>query len=88
MSTLEEIKAAAARLDPDDQVELFKWWTTSATFKARQLAGLRKAIAAGIDQLDCGRFRTYHDSNLMKLAEEVGRAGRKRLKQGGRHAPA
>jgi hypothetical protein len=79
MSTLEEIKAATARLKLDEQVELFKWWTSTDSFKTRQLAALRKDLAIGIDQLEHGQYRTYNDADLMQLAEDVGRAGRERL---------
>ena len=88
MSTLEEIKAATAALGPDEQVELFKWWTQSDTFRARQLANLKQDLAVGIEQLEHGRYRTYDDANVMQLAEEVSKAGRKRLKGGREHPPA
>ena len=83
MSVLEKVKAAAAKLDPDEQVELFRWWIESDTFKARQLAALKRDLAAGIDQLDSGRYQTYDDANVLQLAEDVGRAGRERLKKRG-----
>src|SRR6266540_6297963 len=70
MSTVEEIKAAAAKLNPDEQVELFRWWVESDAFKARHLAALKRDLAAGLDQLDHGSYRSYDDSNLMQLAEE------------------
>jgi hypothetical protein len=79
MSTVEEIKAAAAGLNPDQQVELFRWWTQSDTFKARHLAALKRDLAAGIEQLDQGRYRTYDDANVMQLAEEFAQSGAKRL---------
>jgi hypothetical protein len=79
VSKLEEIKAAA-RLDPEDQFELFKWWVQSDAFKARQLAALQQDLAFGIEQLEHGRYNTYDDGTVMKLAEEVGQSGRKRLK--------
>jgi hypothetical protein len=82
MSTLDEIKAATERLKPDEQEELFKWWVQSDAFKARQLAVLRRDIAVGIDQLDHGRYRSYDDASVMQLAEEVGKSGRERLKDG------
>lgn len=82
MSVLEKVKAAAAKLDPDEQVELFRWWVESDLFKARQLAALKRDLAAGIDQLDNGRYQTYDDANVMQLAEDVGRSGRERLKNG------
>ena len=83
MSVLEKVKAAAAKLDPDEQVELFRRWVESDTFKARQLAALKRDLAIGLDQLDSGRYRTYNDANVMQLAEDVGRAGRERLKKRG-----
>ena len=75
MSTLEEIKAAAAALNPDEQLELFRWWTRSDTFRARQLAALKRDLAAGIEQLEHGRYRSYSDASVMGLAEEVGQVG-------------
>jgi hypothetical protein len=81
MSAVEEIKAATAALDPDEQYELFRWWVESNSFKQRQLAALKRAIAAGIEDLDQGRYQTYTAGGGMQLAEEVGRSGRKRLTQ-------
>jgi hypothetical protein len=42
MKAVEKIKAAAAELNPDEQVELFRWWVESDTFKTRQLATLKR----------------------------------------------
>ena len=44
-----------------------------------KLAALKREVAVGIDDLNRGRFQTYNDSNLMKLADDVGRRGRNRL---------
>ena len=79
MSAIEKIKAAAAELDPDEQYEFFRCWIESDSFKQRRLAALKRDIAVGIEQLNNGRYQTYDDSNVMQLAEEVGRSGRKRL---------
>lgn len=79
MNTLEEIKAAAAALNPEEQVELFRWWTQSDTFRSRQLAALARDVAVGIEQLEQGRYRTFQDTTLMQLAEDVGKSGRERL---------
>jgi hypothetical protein len=87
MSAVEKIKAAAAELDPDEQVELFRWWVESDMFKQRQLAALKRDIAIGLDQLDNGRYQTYDDANVMQLAKEVGQAGRERLKNASKTAP-
>jgi hypothetical protein len=43
------------------------------------LTALKNAIASGTKDLAQGRYRTYDDSNLMQLAEEIGRSGRERL---------
>jgi hypothetical protein len=79
MSTVEEIKAAAAKLNPDEQVELFQWWVESDTFKQRHLAALKHEIALGVQDLERGRYQTHTDANVMQLAEDVGRTGRERL---------
>jgi hypothetical protein len=81
MSTVDEIKAAAAKLSPEERYDLFRWWIKSEAFKARQLAALKKDLAAGIEDLEHGRYREYDDSNVMQLAEEVEHSGRERLKK-------
>jgi hypothetical protein len=88
VSTLEEIKAATKLLKPDEQVELFNWWVQSDTFKARQITALKRELAVGIDQLDQGRYRAYDDTNVMQLAEEVGKSSRERLKNSRKNSPA
>jgi hypothetical protein len=72
MSAVEKIKSAAVQLDPDEQVELFRWWVESDTFKQRHLAALKRDLATGLKQLETGRYRTYDDTNVMQLAEDVG----------------
>ena len=81
MSAVEKIKAAAAKLNPDEQFELFRWWVDSDTFKQRQLAALKRDLAVGIEQLENGRYRTYDDTNVMQLADELIHNGRKRLEK-------
>ena len=81
MSAVEKIKAAAAELDPDEQFELLRWWVESDSFKARQLAALKRDITIGIEQLENGRYQTCDNANVMQLAEDIGRAGRKRLEK-------
>jgi len=84
MSAVEKIKAAAAQLNPDEQYEFFRWWIESDGFRQRQLAALKRDIAAGIDDLEKGRYREYSDANVMQLAEEIGRSGRERLAKSGK----
>ncbi len=79
MSAVEKIKAAAATLNPDEQYELFRWWTELEGFQQRQLAALKRDIGAGIEALEKGRYRVYSDADVMRLAEDIGQAGRERL---------
>jgi len=44
-----------------------------------KLAILKREIAAGIADLENGRFRTYTDENLKQLADEICQRGRMRL---------
>ena len=37
MTAVEKIKEAAARLNPDEQYELFRWWAESDAFKEGNL---------------------------------------------------
>lgn len=83
MSAVEKIKLAAAGLNPDEQYELFQWWTASDAFRQRQLTALKCQLTSGIDDLDDGRYQTYDDKNVMQLAEDIGRVGRVRLKTPG-----
>jgi hypothetical protein len=79
MNALEKIKAQASKLNPDEQYDLFRWWIESDGFKAKQLTALKKDIAAGIEDLENGRYQVYSESNAMRLAEDVCRRGRDRL---------
>lgn len=81
MNAVEKIKTAAAKLNADEQVELFRWWVESDTFRQRHLAALKREVALGVDDLECGKYQTYNDAKVMQLAEDVGRAGRERLKK-------
>ena len=81
MTAVEKIKAAAAELNPDEQVELFRWWVESDTFKQRHLATLNREIAAGVKDLENGRYQTYADASVMQLAEDISGTGRERLKK-------
>ena len=85
MSTVDEIKAAAAALNSDEQVELFRWWVESDTFNQRHLAALKHEVAIGVEDLERGRYQTFTDSNVMQLAEDIGRSGRERLTKAGQN---
>jgi hypothetical protein len=49
------------------------------TAKEIKVAALKSEIAAGIDDLDHGRFQTHTDANITQLADDVRRTGRFRL---------
>ncbi len=40
---------------------------------------LKRKIALGIKQLESGQYETFTDRNIHQLAEDICRAGRKRL---------
>ena len=61
MSAVEKIKVVAAKLDADEQYELFRWWVESDAFRQRQLAALKREIAVGVGQLAGGRYQTYQN---------------------------
>jgi hypothetical protein len=88
MNAVQKIKAAAAKLNPDEQVELFRWWVESDVFKQRHLASLKREIVIGIEDLERGRYHIYNDASVMRLAEEVGRSGRERLAKTGKTTKA
>lgn len=48
MTTVEEIKKAAANLSPDEQVELFQWLENSDELRRLRCEQLKRDIAAGI----------------------------------------
>jgi len=80
MNAVEKIKAAAAELDPDERVKLFRLWVESPEFKQGQLAALKREIDQGIEDLENARCHTYDVDNAMQFAEEVGQYGLERLK--------
>ncbi|MGA3180353.1 MAG: hypothetical protein ABSF38_08435 [Verrucomicrobiota bacterium] len=85
MNALQKVKAAAAKMNPNEQAELFRRCVESTGFKQRHWASLRREIAVGIEDLEHGRYQTYDKANVMVLAEDVGRSGRERLTKFSRH---
>ncbi|MBM3832602.1 MAG: hypothetical protein FJ403_04895 [Verrucomicrobia bacterium] len=81
MKTLDKIKLAAAQLTPDEQSELFRWWTDSDVFKKRHLETLRKEITVGIEQLEAGQFQTCDENTFNRLADEIKTEGRNKLRR-------
>lgn len=54
MSTVAEVKAATARLKPQERWELFKWMAESEDMRRYQWEDLRREIALGIAEADQG----------------------------------
>ena len=80
MSTVEKIKAEASKLNPDEQYDLFRWWIESEGFKQKQLAALKRDIAAGIEDLENGRYvQVDSEADAKRLVEDIGQRGRERL---------
>lgn len=51
-----------------------------------QLDAIRRSVLKGIDDISGGNFQTYQDHDgLMRLADEIGQEGRKRLRPSGPH---
>ncbi|MEK7677202.1 MAG: hypothetical protein AAB676_15345 [Verrucomicrobiota bacterium] len=54
MSTVEEIKAAAASLKPEERFALYQWLYDSEELRRLRLAELKRDIAIGIEEADRG----------------------------------
>jgi hypothetical protein len=50
------------------------------TLKQRQFVALKREVLKGIEALEYGRYRTYNDTTLRELTEDICLSGRKRLK--------
>jgi hypothetical protein len=79
MSTVAEIKAAAAELNIDDQFELLQWLAHSDALRQRQVEALKKELQLGVNDINAGRYKTYNDESLPRLAEEIAQRGRAEL---------
>jgi hypothetical protein len=54
MTTVDEIKKAAANLSPEERVELFQWLDNSEELRRLRYERLKRDIATGIDEADRG----------------------------------
>ena len=82
VNTVEEIKAAAEKLTPDQQYELFQWWVQTEAFRTRQLQALKADLALGLQQLQRGEATSYDEASLRALGDEICSSGRKRMTSG------
>ena len=65
MSAWGKVKSAAAELDPEERVELFRWWVGTPEFKQGQRAAVKRDIAHGIDDLENGRHQIYDETSVI-----------------------
>lgn len=80
MSKLEEIKADAAKLPPDELYELAKWIEQSDAVRSIQHAALVKDIEIGIADIENGRFtECKNDEDLRAFMEGIKARGRTKL---------
>ena len=56
MSTVQDIKSAAARLSPRERLQLLNWLSDSEEIKKLRLEALRRDLLVGIKQADRGEL--------------------------------
>lgn len=79
MNTLEEIKSAVTKVTLGERRELQRWLTDINEGEPWTKESLQKAIQAGIDDLEQGRFKEYDEAGLDKMFAGIKRRGAKRL---------
>lgn len=79
MNTLEEIKSAVTKVTLRERRELQRWLTDINEGEPWTKESLQKAIQAGIDDLEQGRFKEYDEAGLDKMFAGIKRRGAKRL---------
>lgn len=79
MSTVAEIKAAAAELSVDDQLELFQWLAHSDALRKRRIEDLKREVQIGIDQINSGQYTTYDSDSLAEMLKDISERGRREL---------
>jgi hypothetical protein len=70
MTTVEEIKKAAANLSPDEQVELFQWLENSDELRRLRYGQLKRDIAAGIQEADRGETSLLDIEQIKSIVRE------------------
>ena len=75
MTTVEEIKKAAANLSPDEQVELFRWLENSDELRRLRYEQLKRDIAAGIEEADRGETSLLDIEEIKGVARERANSG-------------
>jgi hypothetical protein len=77
---VEELKAEAAKLPPNDRFALAEWIEKSADIRKLRRAALVREIEVGLDQLDRGEFvECKDDAELRSFVDGVKARGREML---------
>ena len=75
--TVEELKAEAAKLPPDDRFALAEWIEQSEDIRELRRAALAREIKIGLDQLDRGEcVECKDDAELRSFFDGVKARGR------------
>ena len=78
--TVEELKAEAAKLPPDDRFALAEWIGQSEDIRELRRAALAREIEIGLDQLDRGKcVECEDDAELRSFFDGVKARGRELL---------
>ena len=79
--TVEELKAEAAKLPPDDRFALAEWIEQSEDIRELRRAALVREIEIGLDQLDRGEcVECKDDAELRSFFDGVKARGRELLR--------
>jgi len=79
--TVEELKAEAAKLPPDDRFALAEWIEQNADIRSLRGMVLVREISIGLDEIDRGECVECNDeSELGAFFDEVKTRGRQLLK--------
>lgn len=70
MSTVEEIKRAAANLSPKERVELFQWLDKSEELRRARYQQLKRDIAVGIEEADRGETTPLDIETIKRAVRE------------------
>jgi hypothetical protein len=78
--TVEELKAATAKLPPDDRFAFAEWIERDEAIRELRRSALIKEIQIGLDQLDRGEgIECKDDAQLRSFFDDVKARGRESL---------
>jgi hypothetical protein len=78
--TVDELKAAAAKLQPDERVTFADWLSADREVQEARRERLRREIQKGLDQIERGEYIECKDeAELHAFFEQIRARGRARL---------